>query len=191
VWKIIRKEVIPAIVKAKGSTGQRAIRVWSAGCATGEEPYSLSMAFLDELGADAPAFLLSVTATDLDPMALRTAQQARYDIAGLEHIPAADRFHFTESEGRHFTVKPEVRDRVRFRALNLFKDDPPLAIDLILCRNVFIYFTREQQERVTNVFHRALSRGGYLVLGRTEKMPAGSAGGFEAVNAKERIYRKV
>jgi len=191
VWKIIRSEVIPAIVKAKGATGQRAIRVWSAGCATGEEPYSLAMAFLSALGADAPSYMLSVTATDLDPLALRTAQHAEYDAARLEHIPPGDRFHFVESTGKRFTIKPEVTERVRFRTMNLFKDDPPLAVDLILCRNVFIYFTREQQERVTNVFHRALARGGYLVLGRTEKMPAGAAPGFEAVNAKERIYRKV
>jgi chemotaxis methyl-accepting protein methylase len=191
VWKIIRGEVIPAIVKAKGSTGQRAIRVWSAGCATGEEPYSLAMSFLAALGADAPSYMLSVTATDLDPLALRTAQTAEYDAARLEHIPPGDRFHFVENAGKRFAIKPEVTERVRFRTMNLFKDDPPLAVDLILCRNVFIYFTREQQERVTNVFHRALARGGYLVLGRTEKMPAGAAPGFEAVSAKERIYRKV
>ncbi|HEY5275957.1 MAG TPA: CheR family methyltransferase, partial [Coriobacteriia bacterium] len=82
-------------------------------------------------------------------------------------------------------------EHVRFRKLNLFSDPPPLAVDLILCRNVFIYFTREQQERITNVFHRALARGGYLVLGRTEKMAIGAMAGFEPVSSKERIYRKV
>jgi chemotaxis methyl-accepting protein methylase len=191
VWKIIRSEIAPAIVKAKSAVGQRGIRVWSAGCATGEEPYSLAMTFLDAMGGHTDDFVLNVTATDLDPLALRAAQHAEYDAARLEHIPPSDRFRFTEQDGKRFTIKPEVTEHVRFRALDLFKDNPPLAIDLLLCRNVFIYFTREQQERVTNVFHRALSRGGYLVLGRTEKMPAGAAAGFEPVNSKERIYRKV
>jgi chemotaxis methyl-accepting protein methylase len=191
VWKIIRGEVIPALVKAKIATGQRTIRVWSAGCATGEEPYSLAMAFLAETSTAPGPFVMSVTATDLDPLAIQTAQRAEYDVAKLEHIPAPDRVRFVSMEGRHFTIKPEVTEHVRFRKMNLFSDAPPLAIDLILCRNVFIYFTREQQERITNIFHKALARGGYLVLGRTEKMANGAAAGFEAVSSKERIYRKI
>jgi chemotaxis methyl-accepting protein methylase len=191
VWKIVRGEVIPSILHEKATIGHRAIRVWSAGCATGEEPYSLAMAFLSEMGSEAPSYLLSVTATDLDPLALQAAQEARYDIAKLEHIPAPDRVRFTAGEGKTFTIKPEVKEHVRFRKTNLFSDAPPLAVDLILCRNVFIYFTREQQERITNVFHRSLVKGGYLVLGRTEKMANGATAGFEAVSSKERIYRKI
>lgn len=191
VWKIIRGEVIPSIIKTKTANGQRTFRVWSAGCATGEEAYSLAMAFLAEMGADAGSYMLSVAATDLDPLALKTAQAAEYDVAKLEHVPGPDRVRFTTTEGRRFKIKPEVTEHVRFRKLNLFSDAPPLAIDLILCRNVFIYFTREQQERITNVFHQALARGGYLVLGRTEKMANGASAGFEPVSSKERIYRKI
>jgi chemotaxis protein methyltransferase CheR len=191
VWKIIRGEVIPAIIKAKTGTGQHWIRVWSAGCATGEEPYSLAMAFLSAFAKDGPSLLLSVTATDLDPLAIATAQAAEYDVAKLEHLSGPDRVRFTETSGKKFKVKPEVTEHVRFRKLNLFSDPSPLAVDLILCRNVFIYFTREQQERITNVFHRALARGGYLVLGRTEKMAMGATAGFESVSSKERIYRKI
>jgi chemotaxis protein methyltransferase CheR len=84
-----------------------------------------------------------------------------------------------------------VTQQVRFRTLDLFADEPPMALDLVLCRNVFIYFTREQQERVTAVFHRALARGGYLVLGRTEKMATLAGKGFEPVSGRERVYRKV
>jgi len=191
VWKIVRGEVVPGLIQAKSTNGQRTIRVWSAGCATGEEPYSLAMAFMSALGPDAPSWLLTVIATDLDPLALKTAQQAVYDAAKLEHIPAQDRVKFTVADGKHFTLKPEVTERVRFRKMNLFSDAPPLAMDLVLCRNVFIYFTREQQERITNLFHRSLARGGYLVLGRTEKMANGAAAGFEPVSSKERIYRKI
>ena len=191
VWDVIRGQVIPSILAGKAALGHHAVRAWSAGCATGEEPYSIVMAFLAAKGPRPERMLLSVTATDLDPIALKTAERAEYDIAKIDHIPRADRARFVTSDERHFRITPEVTERVRFRTLDLFADEPPMALDLILCRNVFIYFTREQQERVTNVFHRALSRGGHLVLGRTEKMPAGAAGGFEAVNAKERIYRKI
>jgi chemotaxis methyl-accepting protein methylase len=190
VWKIIRDEVVPALLEAKKSSGQRTIRVWSAGCATGEEPYSLAMAFLSAMGSDAAPYTLSVTATDLDPIALRTAETAEYDASRLEHIPAADRVRFVTHEGKRFQIRPEVREHVRFRKLNLFSDEPPRAIDLVLCRNVFIYFSRDQQERVTDVFRGALARGGYLVLGRTEKMAAGSAPAFVPVSSKERVYRK-
>lgn len=190
VWKVIRGEVVPAILKAKSSAAQRVIRLWSAGCATGEEPYSLAMAFLSAMGDDAPKYLLSVTATDLDPIALATAAKAEYEVSKLEHIPRTERVKFVEADSKNFRIKPEVTERVRFRTLNLFSDPPPLAMDLILCRNVFIYFSREQQERITNVFHRALARGGHLVLGRTEKMPSGSAEGFVPVCSKERVYKK-
>jgi len=190
VWKIIRDDVIPAILEAKSASGQRVIRVWSAGCATGEEPYSLAMAFLSAMGDDASKFLLSGTATDFDSFAIATAAKAEYELPKMEHIPRTERVKWVQVEGKRFRIKPEVTDRVRFRKLNLFSDEPPLAMDLILCRNVFIYFTREQQERVTNVFHRALARGGYLVLGRTEKMANGSSEGFVPVCSKERVYQK-
>lgn len=190
VWAVIRGEVIPAILRAKKASGQRSIRVWSAGCATGEEPYSLAMAFLSALGPEASSFTLSVTATDLDPVALQTAARATYEMSKAEHVPPVERSRFLEVDGRDFHVVPEVTDRVRFRTMNLFSDKPPLAVDLLLCRNVFIYFTREQQERVTEVFHSALAREGFLVLGRTEKMAPGSAGNFVPVSSKERVYRK-
>ena len=191
VWDIIRGEVIPSILASKATLGHHAVRAWSAGCATGEEPYSMVMAFLSAKGPQPDRMLLSVTATDLDPIALKTAERAEYDIAKIDHIPRVDRARFVTSDERHFRMTPEVTERVRFRTLDLFADEPPLALDLILCRNVFIYFTREQQERVTGVFHRALARGGYLVLGRTEKMATLAGKGFEAVSGRERVYRKL
>ncbi len=190
VWDIIRGSVIPDILAGKAAAGHHAVRAWSAGCATGEEPYSIAMSFLAAKGPKPENLLLSVNATDLDPIAMRTAERAEYDIAKIDHIPSRDRARFVTAADRHFRVNPEVTDRVRFKKLDLFTDDPPLSVDLILCRNVFIYFTREQQERVTGVFHRALTKGGFLVLGRTEKMATEAAKHFEPVSGRERIYRK-
>jgi chemotaxis protein methyltransferase CheR len=75
--------------------------------------------------------------------------------------------------------------------MDLFSDEPPMSMELIMCRNVFIYFTREQQERVIGVFMRSLVKGGYLVLGRTEKMPTEAARSFEAISGRERVYRRL
>ena len=150
----------------------------------------MAMAINSAMGERAGSFLYSVTATDLDPIALRTAEAAEYDIAKAEQIPAPDRVRFVTTESKKFVIRPEIRDHVRFRTLNLFTEEPPRSLDLIMCRNVFIYFSREQQAKVTGVFHKALSRGGYLVLGRTEKMPPEVASSFVPVNAKERVYQK-
>lgn len=191
VWDVIRGEVIPSILARKAAAGHHAVRAWSAGCATGEEPYSLAMAFLAAKGPKPERLLLTVTATDLDPLAMETAKRAEYNIAKTDHIPAAERARFvTRDEGR-FRIRPEVTEKVRFRKMDLFSDEPPLSMDLVLCRNVFIYFTREQQERVVGVFQRSLVRGGYLVLGRTEKMATEAGQGFEAVSGRERVYRKL
>jgi len=190
VFDIFRDEVVPAIIRAKQLGRQRIIRAWSAGCATGEEPYSLAMAFLDGLGPDVMRFMVTITATDIDPHALEIAAKGEYDVAKLQHIPQADQERYLELRGDTFRIRPAVSRLVRFRALSLFEDQPVKVVDLVFCRNVFIYFTREQQAHVLGAFHLALARGGYLVLGRSEKLADEFAELFEPVSARERIYRK-
>jgi two-component system CheB/CheR fusion protein len=90
-----------------------------------------------------------------------------------------------------FQVSPELARHVRFRQLNLFTDKPLTIVDVIFCRNVFIYFNRDQQARVLEVFHSALSRGGYLVLGRSEKLAPAATDLFETVSGRDRVYRKI
>ena len=190
VYDIFRKDVVPAMVEYKLKSSHRMIRAWSAGCATGEEAYSITMSFLDGLGKHADDFLLTVLATDLDESALATAEAAQYSIDKMKNIPKTHRLKYLEVEGKQFTIRPEVAQHVRFRQLNLFEDKPISIVDVIFCRNVFIYFTREQQARVLDLFWSALSRGGYLVLGRSEKLAPQAAERFELVNGRERIYRK-
>jgi len=190
VFDIFRDKVVPAIIQAKQLGRQRIIRAWSAGCATGEEPYSLAMAFLDGLGPQAARFMVTITATDIDPRALEIAAKGEYDAAKLQHIPQADQERYLELRGDTFRIAPAVSRLVRFRPLNLFEDQPVRIVDLVFCRNVFIYFTREQQAHVLGAFHAALARGGYLVLGRSEKLAGEFAELFEPVSSRERIYRK-
>ncbi len=190
VFDLFRKEILPAIIKDKAARHQRMIRVWSAGCATGQEPYSLAMSFLAAMGPKADDFLLTVLGTDLDRRALADASRGEYDIALLDQIPAPDQQRYVDVFGDHFKIKPEVRRHCKFEYLNLFEDRPIHVVDVIFCRNVFIYFNRAEQERVLGVFWSALARGGYLVLGRSERIGAPVEHEFELVSGRERIYRK-
>lgn len=190
VFELFREDILPALIKDKAARHQRMIRVWSAGCATGQEPYSLAMSFLAAMGPKADDFLLTILGTDLDRKALAVASRAEYDIAILDQIPVADQQRSVDVYGGHFRIKPEVRRHCKFEYLNLFEDRPVHVVDVIFCRNVFIYFNREEQERVLGVFWSALARGGYLVLGRSERMGAPVSREFELVSGRERIYRK-
>ncbi len=89
-----------------------------------------------------------------------------------------------------FTMKQQIRDIVRFRYLNLFEDSPIHGVDAVFCRNVFIYFNKADQERLVRVFEESLMRGGYLVLGRAERLTPDVAGAFEVVDGLQRVYRK-
>jgi chemotaxis protein methyltransferase CheR len=190
VYHLFRTQIVPEIIERKTRSRHRMIRVWSAGCATGEEPYSLAMSFLSALGAEAPGFMLTIVATDLDPNAIITAQKAEYDVAKLKHISKPDQMRFCDVDGDRFRIKPEVTKHVKFKRLNLFTDEPIHVVDVIFCRNVFIYFTREQQARVLTNFAESLTRGGYMVLGRSEKMAPAVADSFEMLSGRDRVYRR-
>lgn len=190
VFDIFREQIVPDMLAEKSRSRHRMIRAWSAGCATGEETYSIAMSFLDGMQAQRDTFLLSVLGTDLDEHALEVARTATYSADKLSHIPQEHQVRYIETHGDTFEIRPEVRRHVKFRPLNLFTDKPISVVDVIFCRNVFIYFSREQQEAVLDRFWSALARGGYLVLGRSEKLSKNAAKRLELVNGRERIYRK-
>lgn len=190
LYDVLRRTVFPQIIASKDARRHRMVRLWSAGCATGEEPYSVMMALLDLLGPRAEDLVVSMTATDIDPVALAIADLATYDVSDIGRIPRHDRMRYIDVADGTFTFRPAVTERVKFRRLNLFEDAPIGMVDLILCRNVFIYFGRQQQELILEKFWTALCRGGYLVLGRSEKLAPSLAGRLELVDSRERIFRK-
>lgn len=191
VWDILRKRVIPDMIAEKTRGRSRTIRVWSAGCASGEEPYSIAMCLLDALGDSAEKFLVSVLATDLDPAALSAASAGVFEASKLKRIPSSYQVRFTQMRGTsEFEIAPEVRRVVRFSHYSLFDPPPIKVVDLVLCRNVFIYFDRGKQTSVLQNFIQAMTRGGYLVLGRSEKLSAEAAALLTPIDARERIYRK-
>lgn len=191
VYAVIRDTIVPEVLEQKKARKQRLIRVWSAGCATGEEPYSLAMAFLDGIErVKADQAILTVIGTDIDRDALAVAKRGEYPLRNLHQIPHHLRTRYVERGAETFTMTPEVSRVVRFQYLNLFADAPIHGIDVIVCRNVFIYFNRDEQERMLAVFRQSLVRGGFLVLGRSERLATSMSQEFELVNARERVYRR-
>jgi chemotaxis methyl-accepting protein methylase len=194
LWDLLRSKVIPELMATKTSHHGRVLRVWSAGCSTGEEAYSLAMAFLDALGDEREHFTLSIHATDLDPDALAVAVAGVYPERKRDHIPAHMRLKYTvdgpSDVPDSFQIAPDVRRVVHFERYSLFDSPPMKLVDVVVCRNVFIYFDRSEQARVLDGFWNALTSDGYLVLGRSEKLSAGEYERFETLDSKERVYRK-
>jgi chemotaxis methyl-accepting protein methylase len=188
-WDTLAAQQLPSLWDARGG----AVRSWSAGCATGEEPYSLAILLLEAArtrGVPLPDGA-RVDATDLDPGALARAEAGSYRAPAFEELPAelAARY-FSGAEPR--TVLPAVRQRVRFRRHDLLRERPPAPpYDLILCRNVVIYFDRANQERLFDLFADALVPEGCLVLGKVETLFGAARARFRLDDARERIYRRL
>jgi len=168
--------------------------VWSAGCASGEEPYTLAVLaadHLDRAGRGDGLARLTIDATDIDRGSLERARAACYRSEGLTELPDDLAGPYFEAAGNERRVVDRVRRRVQVRQLDLSRE-PPLRndYDLILCRNVVIYFDRPMQERVFQTFADALVPGGYLVLGKVETLFGSARECLTIVDPRERVYRR-
>jgi chemotaxis protein methyltransferase CheR len=189
-YAVIEKKVIPSLWER----GDEQLRVWSAGCASGEEPYSVgilmhkhALVTRTESRLDA----VSILGTDIDTECLAEAERAFYAESSLTETPAGLRAqYFPQVAGLH-TMVPEVRRLVRFESSDLLGNRLPVEdVHLLLCRNVIIYFEREAQDSLFLEMHRALAPGGYLVLGKVETLLGEARNLFTPVNSRERIFRK-
>ena len=191
VFDLFRSRIVPDLIGPESTRHRPVVRAWSAGCATGEEAYSIAMTLLGGVRDHAARRpIVQVIGTDIDEAALETARRAEYPIAQLEQIPASEQQRYVDVHGDRFRIRPDVTDHVRFEYLNLFEDRLARVVDVVFCRNVFIYFNREDQERMLASFWDCLVKGGYLVLGRSERLAPALAERFEVVSVRERIYRK-
>ena len=171
------------------------LRVWSAGCATGEEAYSA--AILMHAHARATGSLqrleeISIVGTDIDAHVLADAESGLYPEAALGETPERLRSVYFPPANGFRAMLPEVRQMVRFERADLLQAPPPFeSAHLIMCRNVIIYFEREAQEALFREFHRVLAPGGFLVLGKVETLLGEIRSLFSPVNARERVFRKL
>lgn len=169
-WEAVRTTALPQIVAAKASDG--AIRVWSAGCASGEEPYTIAMVLAEELGPDQFRERVKIYATDVDEDALNTARQAAYQDRQMEGVPRELLAKYFEHLGGLYFFRKDLRRQVIFGRHDLINDAPISRIDLVTCRNTLMYLNAETQARVLGRLHFALSDGGFLLLGRAETLMA-------------------
>ena len=182
-------KIVPAL-KEKLNRGER-VRLWSAGCSGGQEPYTLAMEILKSI-PDVSAPDLLILGTDIDPKILRRAVDGVYSEAEIETIAPIDRkrfFKLSDPGTRNFSVSPDLRNLVRFRELNLHGDWPMRgAFDAIFCRNVVIYFDDETQRALWPRFRDCLVPGGWLMLGHSERIHPLEGTGF--LSSGVTIYRK-
>ena len=186
-WTYLQREVMPELLAL--AEAAREIRVWSAGCATGEEAYSLAIAFAEALGVDETAKRVKIYGTDVDNDALRDARMGVYTPKNLDSMPPELRDKYFEQTGSQFAFRPDLRRRVIFGRHDITRDAPISRLDLLLCRNTLMYFNVETQAQVIDRFHFALREGGYLFLGKAE-MLLGDGERFEVVSMRQRMFRR-
>jgi two-component system CheB/CheR fusion protein len=183
----LAREIVPALLRTK--PGDEPIRIWSAGCASGEECYSLAILFAEALGADGYRDRVKIYATDVDEEELAIARQGSYSERDIGDLPDAYRRKYFDRGAGRWNFKKEFRRSVIFGRHDLLDDAPISRVDLLVCRNTLMYFNHEAQMKIVSRFHFALREGGYLVLGRAE-MLLNFADAFAPVDLKQRVFMK-
>lgn len=188
-WKEVERKVLPVI----WDRSLRRISCWVAGCASGEEAYTLAILwhrFALQLGASGQLSRVHILATDIDRASLLRAQEGTYAEEGFIETPAEIRARYFSREAP-FAAAAELRPMVRFERRDLLLDAPPGGgLDLITCRNVIIYFDRVSQDALIRRFYDALAPGGFLVLGKVETLLGALRDLFEVVDQRQRIFRR-
>jgi two-component system CheB/CheR fusion protein len=186
-WEAVRTIALPQIVVGKAP--EEPIRAWSAGCATGEEAYTIAMILAEELGPDQFRDRVKIYATDVDEDALNTARQAAYQERQVQGVPPELLSKYFERLDGVYVFRKDLRRQVIFGRHDLINDPPISRIDLLTCRNTLMYLNAETQARVLARFHFALNEGGFLLLGRAETLMAHGQS-FVPVDLKRRLSRK-
>ena len=188
VFARLAEDVIPAMIR--GHKSAEPLRVWVAGCSTGEETYSLAMLFREGMAELRPELKLQIFASDVDEQAVATARAGHYPATTAGGISAARLARFFTREEGGYRVLPELRSAIVFTVQDVLADPPFSRLDFVSCRNLLIYLRPEAQARVVGAFHFALRQGGILLLGTSETV-GDAAGRFELVSKGDRLYRHV
>src|SRR5581483_9918977 len=186
-WEILRHEILPQLLK-RLKPGH-SFRVWSAGCASGEEPYSIAMLLAEHFGERIQDYDIKIYATDIDEEALNTARRGEYSLESVKRVRPEWRDKYFHGKGL-FRVNREIRRLVIFGRSNLAHDAPISHVDLLVCRNLLIYFDSELQKQILSRLHYALEPGGVLFLGKSESQLTNSQM-FRRLNARWRIFQRI
>ncbi|WP_096270459.1 CheR family methyltransferase [Paucisalibacillus globulus] len=160
-WEVLKDSVIPLIIKNK-----QELTIWSAACSTGEEPYSIAMLLSEYF----PKLKTTIIATDIDEKVLEKAKQGMYSEQALKELPTNLKVKYFKEIGNQFVVDSAIKRKVTFKKHNLLEDKYPNDVDLIICRNVLIYFTDNAKDTIYQNFSNALTNNGILFVGSTEQI---------------------
>lgn len=188
VFDVLAKQIIPELVRSRSADQQ--LRIWVAGCSTGEETYSLVMLFREAIAAANLHIKLQVFASDLDSDAVAIAREGLYPPTIAAEVSPARLARFFVREDRGYRVSAELRAAVVFTVQDVLADPPFSRLDFISCRNLLIYLRPEAQARIISLFHFALREGGILLLGSSETI-GGADSHFEVISKPARLYRHV
>lgn len=178
-WIILEDDIIPYLIKKFG----KKLKIWSAACSTGDEPYSLVMLLSKFL----PLSMIKIIATDIDKLVMEKAKIGIYSQKSLKDLPPEYiKKYFKQIDDKTYKISDEIKACVEFRQHDLLKDSYPGDCDLIVCRNVLIYFTPEAKNRIYDSFKEALKKGGILFVGSTEQMLQASQ--FDFISLKSFFY---
>lgn len=161
-WRLLDEEIIPSLIQKFG----KRLTIWSAACSTGDEPYSLVMAFSKHI----PINQIKIIATDIDNQVLDKARLGLYNAKSIASVPEEFKSKYFTAVGPSFQISDEIKKQVEFRKHDLLKDEYPKGCNLIVCRNVVIYFTDEAKDEIYLKFNKSLVSGGVLFIGSTEQI---------------------
>ena len=174
-WKFMDEVVFPELIKKFGQN----LKIWSAACSTGDEPYSLVMA----LSKHVPLNKISIYATDIDKQILAKAKVGLYNEKSIEGVPAEFKTKYFEKIGGSYKIKEEIKNRVDFHQHNLLADKYETGFHMIVCRNVLIYFTDEAKDDIFKKYYNSLRPGGVLFIGSTEQIMNYAEVGYKRKNS--------
>ena len=178
-WEVLQNKIFPKLLQ-----NNKRLKIWSAACSTGEEPYSLAMVLSNHVSLSQ----ISILATDLDENVIQKAKLGLYPERSLAEVPKDIQAKYFKFEGGFYTVSEDIKKTVNFKKHNLLKDNYESNFDLIVCRNVMIYFTEEAKDQIYANFSKSLRPGGILFVGSTEQIFNPSRYGFEVEDTF--FYRK-
>jgi len=185
-WEVLRRQVLPGLLE--GRQPGDSVRCWSAGCATGEEPYSIAILLAEYFGSRLPEYDVKIYATDIDEEALTVARRAEYAADALLHVHQQWRKKYFQGEKR-LRVRSDLRRLCIFGRSNIISDAPISHVDLLVCRNLLIYFDAHTQTQILTRFHYALEPHGVLFMGKASSL-LGAAQMFRPLNSRFRIFQR-
>jgi chemotaxis protein methyltransferase CheR len=188
VFDVLENSILPSMVEHKGAGD---VKVWSIGCANGEEPYSLSMLWKERFGKNIPQIRLTLLATDINENLLKRAREGRYKKSSLKEVPEEILQRFFKIDNGFYILDRSVRESVEFKKHDIIHEKPFSGMDILFCRNLaFTYFLKECQIDLLKEIAASLKENGYLIIGREESLPLTYPTLFVPIFPTEKIYQK-